>query len=234
MRDLYKDLTDEVVPQYALAVYRYKHSKKVYIEAAKIRNGNSMAFHPLTVEEASNIARGLHKTNSIHAYLNAAGILPSQVLSIRYSGEPRVIWYTPAMQTGLLFKADMGLKNGEYGVPPLIWVATATDLRIFAVKDKNRPTAKSALYMPPFHNIFPDCGVCMGSVVISKHKPKSLEEFMECWQRYFFASYFTHLGSLGNPTRSPLNTVWNSLENTDKPFPLDELKKFNKQLKDIL
>ncbi len=234
MNTLLAQLEDEVVPLYAIAVYKFKNSGRVYTETARMRNGNTMAFHPTTLREAGKIAAAMCATDQRLNFLQTKGIVSSNILSIGTVGIPRVIWYTPAMRTGLLFHAELGIENGVYPIPPMVWDATRDSLHVYALQVDQRPTADTQLFMPPYHNIFDTCGVCMGSVDIEQFQPECLEDFVESWQRYFFSSYFVHLGSIGNPTRSPLCEVWKNLHNTDKPFPLDELLKYKKTLKDIL
>jgi PRTRC genetic system protein B len=234
MSNLITELEDELTPLYSLVVYKFQRSQKMYVECAKVRNGNAMAYHPLTIKEASSISNGMQAAEVQLAYLDSGGILPTGILSVQITGHPRVVWHTPAMKAPLLFQADLGVANATYPIPPMIWMATKDRLTIYAVKENERPTEDTLLYLPPFHNVFGSCEVCMGTVRTHLGNPDCIEEFTEQWQQFFFSSYFTHLGSLGNPTRSPLERVWKSLHDTDRDFPLDELVTANKVLKDIL
>ena len=56
---------------------------------------------------------------------------------------------------------------------------------------------------------------------------------LEYWEKKFWLTEFSHLGSGGNPTKSNLVLVTKGAK--DKPFDLEELKPLNKmKLKDIL
>ena len=104
-------------------------------------------------------------------------------------------------------------------------------MRICAYK-VNVPGPDTELYAAPFFNVT-GSSVCLGNPRIELPKDLTYERLLLYWEKKFWLTEFTHLGSNGNPTKSNLVLVTKAAR--DRGFNLDELKPLNNmKLKDIL
>src|SRR5690606_23979117 len=129
--------------------------------------------------------------------------------------------------------SGLGIPNGIAQVPPMLWVADKNSLSVFALATNRRPTEKTLLHYAPFFNIYEKGNVCMGTVSVEIKNSASVEEFIQAWEDYFFNSYFSHSLS-ADLTKTNIVNLWKDIINTDKPFPIEILKKNNKTLKNLL
>jgi PRTRC genetic system protein B len=224
-------------PKSALVFYETIGTDTVtYVEHFDMdKNGNPINAHPLTVREANVLAKSLQTDDEKNqAFLKPKGILPTNVLHINPNSEKgTVLWYSKAQQRQLYFVNGLEIPNGKAQVPPMLWFADKNSLTVFALANNRRPTAKTLLYHAPFFNIYEKGNVCMGTVSIEIKNSASVEEFIQAWEDYFFNSYFSHSLS-ANLTKKNIVTLWKSLINTNKPFPIEVLKTNNKTLKNLL
>jgi|SRR5690554_146278 len=224
-------------PKSALVFYETKGANTdVYIEHFDMdKDGNPINAHPLTVKEASILAKCLKTDNEKNqAFLKPKGILPTNILHINpNAGKGTVLWYTKSQQRQLYFVDSLQIPNGIAHVPSMLWFANKNSLSVFALASDRRPTEKTVLHHVPFFNIYEKGNVCMGTVNVEIKNSASVEEFTKAWEDYFFNSYFSH-SLCGNLTKKNIINLWNDLINTDKPFPKEVLKKNNKTLKNLL
>ena len=224
-------------PKSALVFYETKGTETdVYVEHFDMdSSGNPINAHPLTVNEAKVLAKALQTDEEKNkAFLKPKGILPTNILHINPSAEKgTVLWYTKTQQRQLYFVNSLGIPNGKAQVPPMLWFANKNNLVVFALATNRRPTEKTSLHYAPFFNIYEQGNVCMGTVSIDIKNSVSVEEFTRAWENYFFNSYFSHSLS-ANLTKTNIVSLWKDLINTDKPFPVEALKKSNKTLKNLL
>lgn len=232
------DLGKMYEPKSALVIYqtREPYNTETYVEYFDMdNNGIPINAHPLSVREAENLAKTLKtKAQREKAYLQSQGLLPKNILQIKLDRNGTVIWFSKPQKRQLFFIESLGIPNGFAHMPTLLWKATANSISVYALKTNRRPTANTPLYYAPFFNVYEDGNVCMGTVEIEMQKAECLEDFITEWEEHFFNSYFSHL--LGNycPIKSNIVSLWKELINTDKPFPINELKKNNRILKDLL
>ncbi|WP_208328328.1 PRTRC system protein B [Flavobacterium poyangense] len=238
MNDITKDFGALYHPKSALVFYQSKGSSSdVYVEHFDMdKNGNPVNAHPLTVKEASVLAKALQTEKEKNsAYLKSEGILPSNILHINPSMEKgTVVWYTKAQQRQLYFVESLQIPSGKTSVPPMIWYASKNSLAVYALARDRRPTIKTKLYHAPYFNIYEDGKVCMGTVSVDIKNSASVEEFTSAWEHYFFNSYFSHLLGSNSPVKGNCVALWKGLVNTDKPFPKEVLKSSNKTVKHLL
>ncbi|MDL2141724.1 PRTRC system protein B [Flavobacterium tructae] len=238
INDITKDFGTLYYPKSALVFYQSKGiNTDVYVEHFDMdKNGNPVNAHPLTVREASVLAKALQTEKEKNtAFLKSEGILPSNILHINPNAEKgTVVWYTKAKQQQLYFVEGLQIPNGVAHVPPMIWQASKNSLTVFALTSDRRPTVKTKLYHAPFFNIYEDGKVCMGTVSVDIKNSTSLEEFMRSWEHYFFNSYFSHLLGSVSPIKGDCVALWQDLVTTGKPFPKEALKANNKNLKQLL
>ncbi|MGV6945876.1 PRTRC system protein B [Sphingobacterium kyonggiense] len=236
-----KDITDKFgtlyYPKSALVFYETTGTETtdMYVEHFDMdESGTPINAHPLTVKEAEMLAKTLQTDEErSRAFLKPKGILPTNILHINPSDKGAVIWYTKAQQRQLYFVNGLGIPNGTAQVPPMLWVADKSSLAVFALATNRRPTEKTPLHYAPFFNIYEKGNVCMGTVSIDIKNSASVEEFIQAWEDYFFNSYFSH-SLCADLTRANIINLWKDIINTDKPFPIEALKKNNKTLKHLL
>lgn len=238
MNDITKDFGALYHPKSALVFYQSKGSNSdVYVEHFDMdKNGKPVNAHPLTVKEASILAKALQTEKEKNsAFLKSEGILPSNILHINPNAEKgTVIWYTKAQQRQLYFVEGLQIPSGITRVPAMIWHASKNSLVVYALTGDSRPTIKTKLYHAPYFNIYEDGNVCMGTVSVDIKNSASVEEFIRSWEHYFFNSYFSHLLNSHSPVKGNCVALWKSLANIDKPFPKEVLKSNNKTVKHLL
>jgi len=234
--DTSKDFGTLYEPKSALVFYQsLDKDATIYVEHFDMdRNGSPINAHPLTVNEAKALAKSLQiDEEKDKAFLKPRGILPTNILHINPSKNGSVVWYTKAQERQLYFVNSLGIPNEKAQVPAMLWFADKGNLSVFALTSNIRPTDKTPLYYAPFFNVYEDGEVCMGTVDVNIKNSASVEEFTTAWEDYFFNSYFSHSLS-GNLTKTNIVNLWKALIGTDKPFPIEVLKKSNKTLKNIL
>lgn len=226
------------LPKSALVFYETKRANTgVYVEHFDMdKNGNPINAHPLTVKEASVLAKCLKTDDEKNqAFLKPKGILPTNILHINPNAEKdTVLWYTKSQKRQLYFVKGLDIPNGKAHVPSMLWLANKNSLSVFALASDRRPTENTPLYFTPFFNIYEDGKVCMGTVNVEIKNSASVEDFIKAWEDYFFNSYFSHLLGRNSPIKDNCVNLWNDLINTDKIFPKEVLKKNNKTLKNLL
>lgn len=196
-------------------------------------NGSPVNPHPLSVNEAKQLAEALNVDEENFMHLKSEGILPNNLLAFD-AKSATIIWHTKAQFRELLFNQGLGITSGMANIPPLIWKADKSTLRLFALSTNRKPTENTQLYYAPFFNVYEEGLVCMGTVDIETGETGTVKELMSLWENYFFNSYFTHLMAEHNPVRGNCVLLWENLVNTGKPFPMDVLLNRNIKLKEIL
>ena len=129
----------------------------------------------------------------------------------------------------MYFVPSLGIDNAQYHVPGVIYVAGEQSLAVYAYKDK-KLSDDTALFAAPFFNTSRE-SVCLGATKLKKPSNPTYSELLEYWEKKFWLTEFSHLGSGGNPTKDNLVLVTQAAK--DEKFNLDELKPMNKKLKDL-
>jgi PRTRC genetic system protein B len=234
------DITNNFGPLYfpksALVFYGTKGANTDgYVEHFDMdRNGSLINAHPLTVREASRLAKSLKITEKERSFLKPQGVMGTDILQVNPNDNGNVIWFTKAMSRNMFFAEKLNIPNGKTNVPAMLWVANRNRLHLYALKTNTRPTENTLLYHAPFFNVYNDGAVCMGTVDVSIKKTASLEEFTTAWECYFFNSYFSHLMQDHVPIKGNCVSLWKSLIQTGEAFPKDILIKTNRTLKNLL
>ena len=224
-------------PKSALVFYEsLDKNATMYVEHFDMdRNGNPINAHPLTVNEAKELAKSLHtEEEKDKTFLQSKGILSTNILNIIPSQNGSVLWYTQSQERQMYFVKKLEIPNGKAQVPAMLWLANKERLSVFALTSDKRPTEKTPLYYAPFFNVYEDGSVCMGNVNIHIKNLASVEEFTTAWEDYFFNSYFSHLLDNYNPINGNCVNLWKKLIETGESFPVEVLKKNNKTLKSVL
>jgi PRTRC genetic system protein B len=237
MTNITERFTDAYLPAKALVVYINQGEKeKSYIESFDFdKLGRMINAHPLSEQEAEKLGKiMLANMERQGRCFDAKGILPANLLFLRSGNDGCAVWYTPAQHRTLLFVEGLGLSDGRYPIPALIWKATRESLSVFAFKGTDKPKLNTELFEAPYFNIYSNGNVCMGTVDIDIDDHGGLEAFMKLWEEYFFNSRFSHLLADRSPLKSNIIQLYKSLFNAKKSFPSTELKKHSRSFKTLL
>lgn len=147
-------------PKSALVFYKTKGANSdVYVEHFDMdKNGTPINAHPLTEREAKVLARALvTEKDRDKAFLKSNGILPTNILHINHNiDKGSVLWYTKAQRRQMYFVDSVGIPSGKAQVPAMVWLASKSNLTVFALASDRRPIEKTPLYYAPFFNIYED------------------------------------------------------------------------------
>ncbi|GAB3511761.1 PRTRC system protein B [Emticicia fontis] len=235
-KDITKNFETTYHPVSALVFFQSEEvNEPMYVEHYDIGpDGKPINAHPLTVIEAQKLVNALDTDKKeVTAFLRPKGIMPLNVLHYNLGKNGCLLWYTKAQKRQLFFSENLGIRNGQAFVPSMLWSATKDSLSVYAIDTNKRPTGNTQLYQAPFFNVFQDARVCMGTVNVQIQSSASVEEFMTAWENYFFNSYFSHFNN-NSPTKGNSIALWKELILTGKAFPIDQLVKNNKKVKNLL
>ena len=175
------------------------------------RHGGGASFatiHPVTVDEENGAVIGAGRPFDEKALKQLAadlvstmqvksGILPTNVLSV---GGSHIMWWSPPRRHTYFFDTRTRINSDDSGVsvgkrcgeafgPGLIFLVKDGEMRLFAVKGKERPEAKTPLFHAPLMNVYEDGRLCTGSM----NKPDStLADSIAEWEQSFWDAAFSH------------------------------------------
>lgn len=113
----------------------------------------------------------------------------------------------------MYFKESLHIEDGEFNLPGIIYVAEKDRLNVHAFKGE-RPEAGDRLYKASYFNTNATSGgVCLGNASLQAPQNPTFNQWLEYWEKRFWMSEFSHLGSGGNPTRSNLILVTEKARN---------------------
>jgi len=237
MENITKIFEQVYLPKQAIVIFEQQGGDNdYYVESYDMdAAGRPINAHPLTREEAVALAKSLDAEQERHkAFLKPEGLLPENVLYIDASHFGYVIWHTLPQHRELFFTDKLGIPNGKAKVPHLLWLASGSELYVFAVAATAKPTIDAELYHAPFFNLYDDGRVCMGTVDVDIATNSSLEHFIASWERYFFNSYFSHLINGHNPVKGNIVQLWQEQIGSKKNFPLKALIKTKTTIKKLM
>ena len=227
--ELTREINSLLRPRAALLAYSTDGGGSHYLELRKIGpDGRMCEGVPVTTEFIDKLIEGYSEHRSTTPY----GKLPENMLwSNTRKGCEKYVWYNPPRKRVMYFHTSLGIEDGEYNLPGVIYRVSGNSLHIYAYKDETL-TPETPLYAAPFFNVT-GSRVCLGNAAIAKPSDLTYEHLIEYWEKKFWLTEFLHLGGAGNPTRSNLVLVTKAAGkapfDTDELIPLGEMK-----LKDIL
>lgn len=118
-------------------------------------------------------------------------------------------------------------------LPPLLFYGRGKKYHIYALAEAGWPTAKTALYHAPFPNVYPDGGICPGTVEFPACDPDAIHQAA----RLFFESAFNSDLDNGKSQAHPQNVIalWRKLAAADdKQYPINDLLPHNLTLEEVL
>jgi len=228
--------TNNLIPEVCLMIYRQKKehtSDEFYLETRKFKK-TSLGYRilegkPLDRNTHSKLSKYFKKSKNDNVYCD--GLFPENILYFgENNSEPHIIWYRKKSAASLIFKKELNVKDGVYIMPTLVFMLKNNTLSVFAVKT-NSPNENTRLYKAPFHNIYNDGSVCMGSALIMDSN--ELKTIIKNYENAFFNSKFSHFQNEGSPIKGNLNTYFNRIVNKHLPFDTSLLINHKKKLKSL-
>ena len=222
-----KIIEPNYVPKQALIVYKQRENQEIYIETRRIEKSKKgfqmMEGIPLSNEAINDIVKYIKpKKKTKERKMKIDGLIPSNLLAFSNDDNINtVIWYSEPGPRDLIFKKELGIKDGVADIPALIFKYKSKTLSVFAIKD-DEINSHTILYKAPFHNIYSDGKICMGNTKI--RESLNVAQVMRNCEEAFFSSKFTHLQISGSPINSNLNTYLTKLIKTQCKFDLKKLK----------
>jgi PRTRC genetic system protein B len=212
------------VPCMALIVYRNDQTGNLYLESHRIdEKGRMLAGRPLTLRCITELADAF----AVESGGVPHGILPANMLFCdTRKGHERYVWYNPPRKRMMFFNSKLNMDDGEYAMPGLIYDTCGERLDIYAFSEE-KPIPDSVLYKAPMFNMTEE-SVCMGNAKINFPDNPTFPEYINCWEKKFWQTEFSHLGNCGNPTRNNLVIV---IKNSTKYFDYEELIPLKKKEK---
>lgn len=226
---LTREIHTAMHPKAVLIAYTTEQSRVHFLELRSIGPDGKMGEGmPVTVEFINELVRNYSGVHDGTPH----GQVPANLLYCdTRKGNERYVWYNPPRKRLMYFVEKLNIENAEYHVPGVIYEASERGLNIYAYKDAV-PSPETQLFAAPFFNVS-GASVCIGNARIEKPRLPTFTSFLEYWEKKFWLTEFSHLGSRGNPTVSNLVTVTKSARCA--PFDTNELKPLdNLRLKDLL
>lgn len=223
-----KEINTLMIPRAALIAYSITDENQYFLELRAIDEKGKMGeARPVTFEFMNEIASNYAEVHNGIPY----GKIPGNLLFCdTRKGSEKYIWYNPPQRRMMYFAPNLNIENAMYNIPGVIYEVRENELNIYAYCGKY-PTESTNLFAAPFFNVT-NTAVCQGIVNLEKPTNPTYTELLEYWEKKFWLTEFTHLGTGSNPTKSNLVLVTKAAQNAD--FNLKELKSLKITLKDIL
>jgi PRTRC genetic system protein B len=164
----------------------------------------------------------------------AADFLPVTVLGISSSS---LTWWCAPAKRRVFFKCEEfgGERTAVVHHPGLVFQASANGFRVFAIESKDRPTADTALFEPPYFNTWDHGKICIGTTRVPKRINVAA---IAGWEEGFFDSAFAHPNHGGKRVvyQDGFYAFWRDMLNGkfSKAFPLKVLVPTKKTVRDLV
>lgn len=175
---------------------------------------------PMNQVALSDLVSTLHENTSRF-------VLPERVL---FADATLLMWWCPASRREIYFKSgksELDELSGKLAChPPLVFLASAQSLAVWALTDNLRPVADTALYAAPYFNIYESGNMCSGNVRLPESLSPSNKN-LKAWESAFFETNFTHSnrgGALLTAFEGGHNALWQAMTSPDvSEFPSSAL-----------
>lgn len=145
-----------------------------------------------------------------------------------YSDASMLLWWCPSARRPIYFKSGKKeldeLSGTEVLHPALVFLARSQSLTVWALKESERPTASTALYVAPYFNVYETGNMCSGNIRLPDSLTPTGKTIKE-WERAFFETNFTR-SNLGGQKITTFpgghNALWKALSSLDQ-FPSQNL-----------
>lgn len=188
------DINQSFTPVMVLSVFQTNSDdgqSHFYIERRVVHDDGSLgAAAPLKTNTLKEIAKSLSMDLVPKLYID--GIIHPRVLHLNLKpGFERLVWWHPATKKRLLFTNGLGIPDGEYSIPKLIFSVKAEyGVDVWAITDEVI-TENTKLYRAPFPNVG-NGHVCMGNAHYSWDSSTSDKTLINEIETRFFESRFSH------------------------------------------
>lgn len=179
----------------------------------------------LTAEGLRAILKALYRLQRLE-------VNPPHVLA---SSPERLVWFEPARSRVMFFKTNDtyldALSGQSFPQPPLLFIAGAQSLKVFALGEGERPTGSSPVYTAPYYNTTSG-GVCVGSMPLpGTHSAADTDTYSDA----FFHSAFTHGTSqrLLRGWGGSYGELWTHARDTGA-FPMQHLVPLEKSVEEVI
>ena len=198
-----------------------------YLETRPVSpKGVPGAAVPVSLEFMRSFASAFRDTAEKRPY----GPLPGNLLyADPRQGRERYVWWTPPGVRTLHFVPELGLEDGRYHMPGVVYSVTERTLSIFAFQG-TRPGRNAPLLMGPFFNYYDDGHVCLGNARDPLPAEPRWEDVLSHWERLFWNSVNSHL--ICNPVDG--NLVVLLKDAVREPFDLTACRPSGVTLNDLL
>lgn len=168
-----------------LLIYHNQKQAVVLSARPRLHGGELTLSPPAPVREGELL--------DLLAQLQTPPAPPDDPAVVGYSRQG-VAWFVPAGPRRLLLQtpdpALNALSGQAFPQPPLLMIAGERgQLRVFALKDDQRPTPGTPLCAAPYYNVGQSGYVCLGTTVCPRGE-RALDTAL--WTTAFFSSHFTH------------------------------------------
>ncbi|MCD7908390.1 MAG: prokaryotic E2 ligase family D protein [Clostridium sp.] len=198
-----------MTPVLALIVYRGNahypsDSDEIYVEMRDInKKGKMGAAAPLSRECIGDLITSL-KDEGEFSVNYTYGKIPENLLYFDTNpATAKLIWYDKPGLKNMYFTENIGIEDGLYYMPGVIYQLTQEKLDIYAYKGKT-PKMHTRLYKAPFFNVT-RTSVCLGNSKAAELTDRTFSNVMKYWESLFWNSRFSSVGS--QPTKSNLVVV---------------------------
>lgn len=230
----------------ALARYELTSALLLY-NSSGYDGGALVTEHPVSTGEngAKTLGAGrlltLRELDSVISQVKGgddqAGFVPPEVV---FSQRGCIAWWVPASQRSLHYRTTVkedANKTAPFNgkpvwCPPLVFIARARELKIFALARNERPNATTPLCVAPFWNIWEGGRLCLGSVTVPEETTFAT---LPAYEKAFFRSFFTHpnVARLTNHKRGFFG-LWTELAATGARFAPQRLLRLKLTLHDAV
>jgi PRTRC genetic system protein B len=111
-----------------------------------------------------------------------------------YSDPSRILWWSPRRRQTIYFRTgrkafDEAVNGEEVNHPSLLFLATASNLYIYALQGRQRPDETTPVFAAPYFNVYADGHMCRGNITLpDRANPADIP----LWEDAFFQTNFTH------------------------------------------
>ena len=134
---LTREITKVLIPRAALIAYSTsvqfndESSRQYFLEVRDIGpDGIMREGRPVTVEFMNALVRNYSESYTAGI---PHGIIPSRLLFCNpTTGTEKYVWYSPPGKRVMFFVRDLGIENGEYNVPGIVYEAEMDALNVYA------------------------------------------------------------------------------------------------------
>lgn len=215
MNNLTQQFSTKLIPEMTIIVYADEKRDNIFLERRDITNGKMGAGIPLTEECIKDIA----DLTLNRARKELHGVIPPNMLyADGRRGYKKYIWYEKPQKKMHFFNKSLGIPNGMFYTPSLLYAVCEDTLSLYAF---HGDYPDKQLYRAPYFNVS-STHVCLGNSKLPDMEEMTYQNIINYWETMFWKSEFSHI--LGeNPIRSNLAILSQKLMKTGKPFPKSEL-----------